>query len=165
MIIQFDWPPVVLSCPWRPFGWLNTSIIITGDFFQLLFYITGRALYSTMHLPFNIELDVVRRRQEGQSRNLRHSQVTHNRFEDHWVPVFDYSYDLIISTRPGVRNSNSTITAFLSSYIKYQYCHQAWCLLKTHNLKVVFDVSIGCRIMLVKNLWTERGFLNGHDGK
>ena len=39
------------------------------------------------------------------------------------------------------------------------------CLLKTPSLKVVPDVSTGCRIMLAKNLLTERGFLNGHDGK
>jgi hypothetical protein len=39
------------------------------------------------------------------------------------------------------------------------------CLLKTHNPEAVPDVSIGCRIMLAKNLWTERGLLNGHDGK
>jgi hypothetical protein len=30
-----------------------------------------------------------------------------------------------------------------------------------HNLKAVLDVSIGCRIMLIENLWTERGFPNG----
>jgi hypothetical protein len=39
------------------------------------------------------------------------------------------------------------------------------CLLKTPSLKAVSDVSIGCRIMVVKNLLTERGFLNRHDGK
>jgi hypothetical protein len=27
---------------------------------------------------------------------------------------------------------------------------------KTHNLKAVLDVSIGCRIMPMENLWTER---------
>ena len=39
------------------------------------------------------------------------------------------------------------------------------CLLKTSSLKAVPDVSIGCCIMLAKNLLTERGFLNRHDGK
>ena len=35
---------------------------------------------------------------------------------------------------------------------------------KTHNLKAVLDVSIGCRIMLVENLWTERGLVNSAFG-
>ena len=70
-----------------------------------------------------------------------------------------------------MRNSNSTITAFLSSYIfdqefKIATRHELMkCLLKTPSLKAVSDVSIGCRIMVVKNLLTERGFLNRHDGK
>jgi hypothetical protein len=71
-----------------------------------------------------------------------------------------------------VRNSNSTVTAFLSSYIFEPpgMNHLAMkCLLKTPSLKAVPDVSIGCRIgcciMMAKNLLTERGFLNGHDGK
>ena len=30
---------------------------------------------------------------------------------------------------------------------------------KTHNLKAVLDVSVGCRIMSMENLWTERARL------
>jgi hypothetical protein len=37
-------------------------------------------------------------------------------------------------------------------------------LLKMHNLKAVLDVSIGCRITLMENLWTEQGLPNGAFG-
>jgi hypothetical protein len=88
---------------------------------------------------------------DGQSKNLRHLPVTDM---DHWgLCLWPF-----VSTRLDVRNSNSTITAFSrisSSYIKYQDCHQAWTNEKT-------DVSIRCRIMLMENLWTERGLLIAH---
>jgi hypothetical protein len=64
-----------------------------------------------------------------------------------------------------VQNSNSTITAFLSSYIKIATRYELMKrLVKAHNLKAVLDVSIGCSIMLMENLWTERGLVNSAFG-
>jgi len=81
--------------------------------------------------------------------SIGHNQVTRDRFE---VPVFDHSYLL----DPGVRNSNSTIAAVSSNYIKNATRHEPMKRpTKTHILKAVPDVSIGYGIMLMKNLWTE----------
>ena len=114
-----------------------------------------------MHLPLTLKsmLSDVRKG------TLRTYDTVRSLVTDLRVPIFGHSYDLIISTRPGVRHSNSTITAFLSSYIFEPPGMNQWNVYWRLLAWVVPDVSTGWRIILVKNLLTERGFLNGHDGK
>ena len=66
-----------------------------------------------MHLPLTLKSMLF----DVRKGTLRTYDTVRSLVTDLRVPIFNHSYDLIISTRPGVRNSNSTITAFLSSYI------------------------------------------------
>ena len=62
-------------------------------------------------------------------------------------------HSYLLGKVPGVRNANSTITAFSSNYIKIATRHELMKRpVRTHNLKAVLDVSIGCRIMPMGNL-------------
>jgi hypothetical protein len=111
-----------------------------------------RPVLSTMHL--GLQLSSTSGRVHGWAVPRRsQSPVTDLRSMPSKTPF--------VSTRRRPRCANFEFN-HKSNYVKIAIRHELMKRpLKTHNPRVVLDVSIGCRIMLMENLWTERGLPNG----